>query len=277
MIIGVNDNNSATHKQSGYTVIETMIFLVISGVILATSLLFFKGRQQRVQFTQGTREIEAGLKTVLNEVSSGYYPNKGDFNCTAGSEGPVLDFDVSSEQGSNENCIFLGKILKFNSDGYTAYTTIGLRKNGPTLSSSLEASKPAISENITESYRLPWGIRITKIVSVKDLSKSNRSAVGVLSSVGNFTPSEDGASFDIASGSQTASLLPIGNSLSDSIEVFETNVKNMKDSDRRPDKVFICLESAGGDRQAAIVLGGDNKQLNTELFIDSNFSECEDA
>lgn len=277
MIIGVNSKNSATHKQSGYTIIETMIFLVISGVILATSLLFFKGRQQRIQFTQGTREIEAGLKTVLNEVSSGYYPNKGDFSCTVGTEGPVLDFDVSSEQGSNENCIFLGKILKFNTDGYTAYTTIGLRKNGPILSTSLEASNPIVSENITESYKLPWGIRITKVVSVKNLSKSTRSAVGVLSSLGNFTPSEDGASFDIASGSQTASLLPIGNSLDDSLEVFNADVKAMKDSDRRPNKVVICLESAGGDRQAAIILGGNNKQLNTELFIDSNFSECEDA
>ena len=189
----------------------------------------------------------------------------------------MLDFDVSSEQGSNENCIFLGKILKFNTDGYTAYTTIGLRKNGPILSTSLEASNPIVSENITESYKLPWGIRITKVVSVKNLSKSTRSAVGVLSSLGNFTPSEDGASFDIASGSQTASLLPIGNSLDDSLEVFNADVKAMKDSDRRPNKVVICLESAGGDRQAAIILGGNNKQLNTELFIDSNFSECEDA
>lgn len=273
----MNSNNLATHKQSGYTIIETMIFLVISGVILATSLLFFKGRQQRIQFTQGTREIEAGLKTVLNEVTTGYYPNNGDFSCVEGSEGPVLDFDDSNEQGSNENCIFLGKILKFDRDGYIAYTTIGLRKNGPTLSSSLEASKPTVSDNITQSYQLPWGIRITKVVSVKNSSKSNRSAIGVLSSLGNFSSSDDGLSFDIASGSQTASLLPIGAGLDDPDEVFKDNVKAMKDTDRRPNKVLICLESGGGDRKAAIILGGDNKELNTELFIDSNFSECEGA
>lgn len=277
MIIGVNEQNSATDKSSGYTVVETMLFLVISGVILATSLLFFKGRQERIQFTQGTREIEAQLKTTMNEVTSGYYPNKGDFSCSEGSEGPVLNFSGSNELGTNENCIFIGKMLKFASNGYDAYSVLGLRRNNTTIANSLEASKPVVSENIKESFKFPWGITVTKVVSFKGATNAEKSSVGVLTSIGTFSDDDGDGSFDIAAGSQTANLLPIGTALGDSYETFSDNVEAMTDADSRPSKVYICLESGGGDRKATIILGGNDKQLNTELVIDSNFPECEDA
>lgn len=277
MIIGVNEHNSATQNSSGYTIVETMLFLVISGVILATSLLFFQGRQQRIQFTQGTREVEAQLKTTMNEVVSGYYPNKGDFSCTEGSGGPILNFSGSSDLGTNENCIFIGKMLKFNSTGYDAYTVLGLRRNGTTIANSLETSKPVVTENIKESFKFPWGITVTRVVSFKGSTNAERSSVGVLTSLGTFSDDDSDGTFDIAAGSQTANLLPIGIGLGDSFETFSKNVNEMKDADSRPNKVYICLKSGGGDRKATIILGGNDKQLNTELVIDSNFPECEDA
>lgn len=258
---------------SGYTIVETMIFLVISGVILATSLLFFRGRQARIQFTQGAREIEAKVKTTMNEVASGYYPNKGDFSCTTGPEGPVISVG-SAEQGSNESCVFLGKVMKFQQEGYDAYTVVGLRESGGSLSTSLQESLPTIEESIKESFNLPWGITITKVVSFDNGSISTKSSVGALQSLGEFDDS--GAEEDVISGSQSVSLIPVGTGLNDSFETFENNVQAMKDSDRKPDKVYICLKSAGGDRQATIILGGQGKQLNSELIIDSNFEECEE-
>jgi len=263
-------------RTKGYTIVETMIFLLISGVLLITSMLFFRGRQQRTQFTQGVREVEANVKTIMGEVSSGYYPNNGtSFSCTAPASDtiPTLTFPGSGEQGSNESCIFIGKVINFDDDSeqYSSYTVVGRRKahvSGQTVSSLIEA-KPTIDDRIKEVYTMPWGIRATKVVSVKGTPNPNRSAVGLIMSLGGYTTSED-----VISGAQTADLLPLGNNFAETFPVLQTRVQAMTDSDRRPDKIIVCLESGGGDRKGAIVFGGGGRQMSVESFIDAVPVEC---
>ncbi len=274
MSIGVRNTKRAPKRGNGYTIVETMIFLAVSGAILSSSLLFFGGRQERVQFTQGVREVESQIKTIMNEVSSGYFPNDGSFSCEVGADGPALDFSVAGGQGTNEDCMFLGKVIRFG-DGttYSSYSVLGLRKTGDNLSSTLAEANPIIDEKVSESYTLPWGVKVTKVVNVGGTPPSI-SSVGTILSLGALSGA--GGPADISSGSQTADLLPIVNSsgLSDGFSKVSLGVHEMRDSQRRPDKIIICLVSGGGDRKAAIVLGGEGKQLGTETFIDSTFPEC---
>ncbi len=271
---GVNNRVESSNRSMGYTIVETMIFLIISGVLLATSLLFFKGRQQRTQFTQGVREIEANVKTIMGEVTSGYYPNNGtSFSCAAlGSDTiPVLTFPGITEQGKNESCIFIGKVLNFDAtEKYSSFTVLGRRKAYPSgqIVSTLDEANPTIDDRIKEVYTLPWGIRATKVVSVKGTPNPNRSAVGFIMSLGGYS------SGDVISGAQTADLLPLGDNFGESFSVLQDKVEAMTDSARRPDKVTVCLISGGGDRKGAIVLGGGGKQMSAESFIDAVPAEC---
>lgn len=273
---GVKKSANHSSRTRGYTIVETMIFLIISGVLLITSMLFFRGRQQRTQFTQGVREIEANVKTIMGEVSSGYYPNNDtSFSCSAPASDtiPTLTFPGTGEQGSNESCIFIGKVINFDDDSeqYSSYTVVGRRKahvSGQIVNTLTEA-KPTIDERIKEVYTMPWGIRATKVVSVKTTAKTNRSAVGLIMSLGG---SASGG--DVVSGAQTADLLPLGNNFAEKFPVLQTRVQAMTDSARRPDKIVVCLESGGGDRKGAIILGGGGRQMSAESFIDAVPAEC---
>lgn len=273
---GGKTTSTSRFKGNGYTIVEVMVFLVISGVILATSLLFFRGRQSRIQFTQGVREIESQIKTVMNEVSSGYYPNKGDFSCTDSLNGPILDFDNPGTQGSNEDCIFLGKALTFGTPGeYTAYTILGLRKSSDSISPSLEQSMPVIDQAIKEVNQLPWGIQVEKVVSVNGQTgaKTPIDAIAFVMSLGSFS-----GTGDVLSGSQAVDLIPLGVSgLQGDFNNLKANVQSMNDGQRRPERIVMCLLSAEGDRKASIVFGGSGKQLNVEVSIDTSLEECNDA
>jgi type II secretory pathway pseudopilin PulG len=270
-----NTKRSPYWRRNGYTIVETMIFLAVSGVILSTSLLFFRGRQERIQYTQGVREVESQIKTIMNEVSSGYFPNDGSFSCAGGgAAGPILNFAATGGQGTNEDCVFLGKVIRFNEgSNYSSYSVLGLRKTGDELSSTLAGAKPIIDEKVSETYALPWGIKVTKVANV-DGTPPNISSVGLILSLGASSGAPGPAG--ISSGSRSADLLPIinTNGLSDDFSRVSSGVNGMLDSQRRPKKIIICLISGGGDRKSAIVLGGEGKQLSAETFIDSTFPEC---
>ncbi len=261
-------------KSAGFTIVEMMFVLAISGMLVVTTIVFFRGRQERTQFTQGVNEIESQIKTIMNEVVTGYYPNNGSFSCSEGASGPVINVNTNGNQGENEDCIFLGKTISFfnNSADYTAYTVVGLRKFGDSLATGLADSKPTISEDIKESYKLPWGISVSKVISSRGVNAPLPiGSVGVISSLGEFSanPLDDDVS-----GAQTADLVPIGSGLNTNFANIQAQVKLLTDSDRRPDKITVCLVSGSRDRKAAIILGGKGKQLNTEVVIDNVPSEC---
>jgi Tfp pilus assembly major pilin PilA len=272
---GVNNLVDYNGRSKGYTIVETMIFLIISGVLLTISLLFFSGRQQRTQFTQGVREIEANVKTIMGEVSSGYYPNnETSFTCTAPASDSVPTLSPgSTKQGSNESCIFIGKVLNFDSsEKYTSYTVVGRRiaHVSQQIVSTLDEANPTIDDRIKEVYTMPWGIRATRVVSVKGTANPNRTAVGLIMALGGYT-----SGGDVISGAQSSDLLPLGDTFGESFGTLQTKVELMTDSARRPDKIVVCLVSGGGDRKGAIVLGGGGKQMSAESFIDAVPTECD--
>lgn len=258
----------------GFTIIEMMFVLAVSGMLVVTTMLFFKGRQERTQFTQGINEIESQIKSTINEVVTGFYPNNGSINCSAGVNGPIIGASPGANLGENEDCIFLGKVLSFfnNSSQYIAYTMVGLRTFNGTLATNLADAKPTISEDIKEDINMPWGIRVSKVISTRGINPPlSVGSVGIISSLGEFSsnPLDDNVS-----GAQTADLVPIGSGLNSSFASIRTQVETLTDADRRPDKITLCLVSGGGDRKAAIILGGQGKQLNTEVIIDNVPAEC---
>jgi len=100
----------------GFTIVEVMIVLAVSSLIVLSALTLVNGRQNKTEFVTGINDLQQQVQQIVNETASGLYPGIGGFTCQPGASGPVTFTGVSSAQGTNQGCIFLGKTIQFGLD-----------------------------------------------------------------------------------------------------------------------------------------------------------------
>ncbi|MBP7807568.1 hypothetical protein KA047_03680 [Candidatus Saccharibacteria bacterium] len=267
---------SVLRLSGGYTIVEAMLFLGVTGVLLISALAVFQGQSTRTQFTQGIREMDVRLRTTINEVGSGYYPNSAEFSCSRdATTGVDITNITSSEQGTNEECVFLGKILQFDADSYRIYTLVGPRQVGSSELDSLDSANPAVvavesgtGPDITEEQTLPAGIQIDKVVVDSDEFDGELGAIGFVMSLAKYQGS------DPVSGSQSIDVVNLRSSDlgGDKGQIID-QVALLTDEDRGTHKTTICM-SDGASRKAAIVIGGEGRQATSEVFLTNIPGEC---
>jgi Tfp pilus assembly protein FimT len=177
---------SATVWQAGYTIVEVMIFLTISGALLIGAFGLFNGRIQRTQFTQGVQQIATRIQNTANEVSTGTFPDNPSFVCSVtGNSAPAISVGTAP-QGTQSQCIFVGKVINLtvggNGTGCTdpvatsncqkadVYTAVGRRTtDGTTQVTTLTGTTGAFprlvvgNPNITQSFEYGNSIRVTGV------------------------------------------------------------------------------------------------------------------
>jgi type II secretory pathway pseudopilin PulG len=155
--------DSSKSKQGGYTIVETLIFLAVSGLMLTMAMVFVSGKQARQQFQTTVRDFETSLTDIANDVSNGNYTNNDDpFVCKVNAIGiPYFPADQSTgatTAGTHSECIFVGTVVKFGSGGSTSgreqviqYVMMGARqRSGKDVVSLTEANPRIISQASTK-------------------------------------------------------------------------------------------------------------------------------
>lgn len=289
-------------KPHGYTIIEVMIVLLITGVLLTTVGGTLRGRQQQSQFTAGVREFEANLNTEINEVASGQYPGNTTWTCKLSGSGELEWQFISSDQGTNTACTFIGKVLHPYVDGsYDIYNIAALRKNGDNEVTNLASAKPSIvarkdaSETgipeSRETAKLPYGLVIKQLKLTPETGAViNVPAIAFVVTLGNYAV----GSPDLVSSSQSVDVMPVCDNglapsqkscfLTDNLDTSATNItnisdgvkNNLKDTLRKPKQIVICLAKSQSDTNssAAIILGKNNSKLSTEVTFNPSGAGC---
>lgn len=271
----------------GYTIVEAMIFLAVSGGLFVSAALVMSGQQQRTQFSQAIREVDSQIQDVLNDVTTGYYTNTGDFSCSAtpDSSAPYQAPDIvpgSNSQGANKGCIFIGRVIQFapsgtDKGGLNMYNLVGRQKIGP-LGSETEVE--TLTETVPtviaptpsngsippaiDSKRLSYGLRVEWVRYTEAGVTEAIGAVGFISSLGKYD------SGNLVSGAQSVDLVPIKYSTldQDSLSAAAVINDNASSSPLNPDGgVTICFNSGGTDQHGIITIGSSGRQLSTELVI----------
>lgn len=268
---------SLRHRKSnepGYTIVEVMIVLVISSTLFISAVTGYSQQNGRKQFTQGILELELTLQDILNDVGTGYYPNSGNFTCSISGARPSI-VPGASEQGTNHDCIFVGRAVNltsaFTDPTYEIYTIVGLRNKlaAPEESvDSLNTSANVAINNVgiagaIESKTLTGGINLKKVL-IGDGSTNTQSPGGfaVVSGFGGTAVSGSGAT------TNQVSITSIDNtnytaSGSTSQVVTDANLAN--------NIITLCIEEAGGGanaRHATITIGKGSSLLDVETKID---------
>lgn len=261
----------ALGSTTGYTIVEVMIFLAVSSLLFVMIALTFSGRQARTEFSVAAREMESRLLDIANDVSTGYYSKTADFTCAVGSDGAPVFTSTPQTQGTNKDCIFIGRAIQFDFQGddmsYVVYSIAGARQtsSGEDVKEYSHAN-PRVIKNVTdgidlsETIRLPVGLQF-----------------GYMRAAGTYMR---GVAFYSTFGNQAATDSR-GDSLSvDTVAIYATgNTKDQFESAIHDTAVLtwlrnpatgiqICFNSDGTDQHVVYTLGGNNARLTTDMTIE---------
>lgn len=288
-------------NRGGFTIIEVMIFLVISGALLAAAMVAINGQQNRTEFTQGMRDIDSKLQDTLNDVSNGNF-TYNDKDCTVSPTGVPSLSGSGTGIGTRSACLFLGEALQFSTSGSTGgvenntrfaiYTVLGRRtKPGVTAPVSVnslnEANPTAIAELTTYKY-YQQGITATSVNYTPSVGSAPANAytligiyTGFTSAAGNIGNS--GADASQALQAYTYKLAETGTAYGAPAENCINNTNNPSTpcpfdqtlSTGGSKGLGICFDSNNGTGQTAMITIYNTAQgVNTRLDYNPAAGVC---
>jgi hypothetical protein len=239
----------------GYTIIETMFFLVVSLALFASVVGVYASQNRRTQFTQSVNNFDQKIRDVLNDVETGYYPTLDNVRCSASGGGVSIETAEAGEtigQGTNDGCVFAGKAIQLyppNSGDYDIYTLAANRD-----ATSISSSGARAITSVFDKGSLGAGLEISEIKT----STGSHSGLAVVSSFG-----EDVSAGNSGRGNRTL-LATLNGSIASGMPLSITTSNTAQG-------VLICLQEPGGGRTATILVGG-NDEARTVVNIDGECS-----
>ncbi len=270
------------YKDAGFTIFETMIVLAVTAALFAVIAVTLGGRQNDAEFTHAIQDVQSQIQQVINQVSAGFYPNTQDFQCASNGNSIIIS-NGSNQQGTNQGCVFLGKVIQFdvnNTDPeeYMVYTIAACNPSPlvgcatPPVPSDFTAVDPQIVnfQYTSTTGMLEYGLTTYPLSAVNSIGTS-LGAVGFLMELGNL----NSASGNYNSGTQQVDLVTIGNtstglSSANAIKTINDSLDTNQYTVDPSSGVQVCFVSNGTDQSGLITIGGSGRQLLAELQIKSN-------
>jgi hypothetical protein len=293
--------NRGCGRSGGYTIVEVMIFLAITGAMFVSAMVFIGGQQRKTEFTQGVRTFASDITNIANDVSTGFtsFPFQTGQYCWI----DAASRNVSVGAGGSNHCIFIGRAIQFApnnaTDTYKLYSVVGKQYSAPSVEvqdlasatplllakgTSYNASDPTNSEitkHLTGGLTIAW-------VHYGTTPVRNTNAIGFYSTFASYAGST------ISSTSTRVNLIPLPISQTTCLAKGVTNAnrclgdtetvavdhldgylqglnKSATDAitnNTTGNTVMICLDSGGTNQHAEVTLGGsDNGTLQVSTFI----------
>jgi len=271
------------NRGGGYTIVETMIFLAVTGTLFISAMSLMSGRQANVQFSQAVTDAQSRMQDIISQVATGYYANNGSFTCkvSGASVPPTFDTSTPQAQGTSNDCVYLGKAVSFtNGTTDSGYNVFGLAarrldNNGREVSSIDNAFPTPIAPlaandgrpNMVESTNFDFGITVSRITTK---TGQRFGTILFLSTLPKF----QGGTGTLASGAQRVSFAGlIGSATTDDIYAAATKLNAFKSTDvvmNPADGIVICLADgpvAGAKRKAMLTIGEGASQTAVKLDV----------
>ena len=146
-----------TSNNNGFTIIETLLFLSVSG-LLAVGILAGSGAvigQQRYRDSVNT--LKSDIQHDYNKVSNTINNRSKDWSCDTNANTESLEID--NYRGTSE-CVLLGRLIVISDgDNITTSSVIGYRKNSDVKNSDVDELANyhiKLSDIDKESSRIGW-------------------------------------------------------------------------------------------------------------------------
>jgi prepilin-type N-terminal cleavage/methylation domain-containing protein len=244
----------------GYTIIEIMIVLAVSGLMFVIAANFINGKQEKAAFTQGVNEMASRVQGTIEQITDGQYSDIP-LNCQFA--GTTVFAGPTAHQGQNSNCVFLGKVLHLSEGGtsykYETFSIAGGRVDGSgNPITSLTAADPKVIPGLETQQSTPQQL-IVNNVTIDD-SGTRSFAFGFFQGQGS-----PDIAHSLQDGPQSLSLYYVAGvtdsmNTSTSLATIQINGGANLVAARQVD---ICMYD--GTQYADIILGTNNNQVNVTV------------
>lgn len=271
--------------RGGYTIIEVLIVLAVTGALFVSAVTVFQGKQGRTQFSQAMRDVDSKIQSLVNDSDINALPGNGQYTCTAPgpSYRPVLAASGGPDTtGTNDGCIFLGRALQVVNNGGNgkiyAYAVLGRRVNASnpvqiTVQDIASANpEPAMGPlplpDLTEQYDLLSG---ATFVYARASANSSPPAAIETDMLGYYNSPQT------VSGSSNPILTTLGYTGFTSVPASPTTgVKaRLRTSALGPTLAtvqgwYLCVQSASSNEQALLIVTSSSAGVSTKI----NYGIC---
>ena len=267
----------------GYTIVEVMVFLMISAVIFFGAAFTFQGQEGRSRFEQGMHDIASEIQKDVNEISTSLIPGSDQYACTVSSSSgrPTLSLGGSGA-GTNQGCIFLGRAIQVvpGQGKVFIYAVLGRQYTAagePVVSLASAMPEPAFDSgaDLTDEYDAAWG----KVLSSK-ITDYSSSSVTDSTLVGFYNSLRDGYQNSAATGGQSITAkgynfnsTSLDSARSSSVRsCIEEQSANGVNCTSTPtiSKWAVCFTSNGSNQTALLTASSTPAGVTTDI----DFSSC---
>lgn len=250
-------------RLGGYTIIEVMIVLAVSGGLLISAIVMLGGKQIQTQSAESVRSFESSVEAISREVSSGFYPSST--GCTVPAFGPVDPTAPGGASGGNTGCIFLGKVFSMASTSGTSIDLIGRQfVNNSTTDdvSKLSEAQPVKLLSGATQYEYLFDLKVTAIFDSTDvLTAEQYQALAYITELGGGSSIADNP----VNGSRGIQLYGIPGTVAGNVSGSAIDISTLT---LLPEGAIICLKTTN-DKYAEITVGLGGNQYTTNTLIDT--------
>lgn len=97
-------------RQAGYTIVEVILFLALTGLLIMATLIGFNGAINNNRKTDTTRSFESAIEAIYSGVRTGEATRPTD------ASGKTVCISQQAYPGASNECLVIGKLLKFKTD-----------------------------------------------------------------------------------------------------------------------------------------------------------------
>jgi prepilin-type N-terminal cleavage/methylation domain-containing protein len=260
----------------GYTIVEVMVVLAVSGVMFLVAMQFVNGRQARAGFTQGSNDLTNKIQSVAGQVTDGQFTDINLRKCKVSSAGVSFNPGPSTTaQGTNLECVFLGKLLYFhvnattNPQQYAVFNIAGAFKDPSTHQPVTDlgtGTLTAVIPGLTTEQQIPQSLEISQMrilplgAADVDTNKVDNFSLGFIQGLGAASNLATDNAATFVSGSQVTSIIYSPNL--DNNNYADGDVKATGNLSYAS-QAEICL--VDGTHRAIITINVERDGLNTDL------------